>query len=144
MYNPITQHHGTASTTNTPDFSVVGTPAQAAMAGDMAFVITPTAVNKTAFTAARTRTVRIEMKTASGVLHDWYNGTLTIAIADTSSAGTATIPSTSLSMVNGVAVATVSLSANNWIATETNTLTLSNKTVMGYTVTGGTSVETIV
>lgn len=46
--------------------------------------------------------------------------------------------------VNGESSVVVSGTAAAWVAAETNTLTVANLTVMGYTVTGGTSVETIV
>jgi hypothetical protein len=45
-------------------------------------------------------------------------------------------------MVNGRCVVVVSGDAADWLDTETDTLTLANSTILGYTVTGGTSVET--
>jgi hypothetical protein len=82
--------------------------------------------------------------TAAGEVHTWLNQsyTTTLSIADTSTAGTASIVSTTLTLVNGQADIVVSGDAADWLNTETDTLTVGNITVMGYTVTGGTSVET--
>ena len=115
-----------------------------AMEGDILMVISPTTVTTSAITGAWTRTVTITLKTAAGETHTWYDKThtTTAAIADTSSAGTATIPSTSLVFSGGIATKVITGSANAWLAAETNTLTLSNLTILGYTVTGGTSVQT--
>lgn len=115
-----------------------------AMSGDMVFSISPATVNRVATSAAFTRTVTIKLTDAAGNVHDWYNGTLGTTIADTSTAGTASITDTTPDMVNGVCKVVVSGSAAAWVAGETNTLTLANKTILGQTVTGGTSVETIV
>lgn len=115
-----------------------------AMSGDMAMTITPTTVAPAPTSAAWTRNVLIEIKTAAGELHGWLNDTYatTLSIADTSTAGTASITSTTLTLVNGQANVVVSGDAQDWLNTETDTLTVANITVLGYTVTGGTSVET--
>lgn len=117
-----------------------------AMAGDMVMTISPATVNATATSSAWTRNVLIQVETAAGELHDWLTADFatTLSIADTSVAGTASITSTTLSLVNGKAVVTVSGDAAAWLATETDTLTVGNITVMGNTITGGTSVETFV
>lgn len=118
----------------------------AAMQGDMVMVISPTTVNTAATSSAFTREVSIQIQTAGGEVHRWLNGdyTTSLAIADTSVAGTATIASTTLSLAQGTTTVTVSLDAGPWLAAEDDTLTVSNLTIMGYTVTGGTSVETFV
>ena len=115
-----------------------------AMAGDMVLSITPATVAGVAATAAWTRTVDIVLKNAAGQVHSWLNKafTTTLSIADTSTLGTATIASTTLTLVNGRARVTVTGSNHAWDAAETDTLTVGNLTIMGYTVTGGTSVET--
>lgn len=62
------------------------------------------------------------------------DATLNIAIADGTGDGASV----------GVTTAATSADTVPGVAPDTNTLTISNKTIMGYTVTGGTSVMTIV
>ena len=115
-----------------------------AMSGDIVFSITPATVAPAPTSAAWTRDIVIEIQDASGNVHTWINQdyAASLAIADTSTAGTASITSTTLSIVEGRAIVTVSGDAVAWLNAETDTLTVSNITVMGYTITGGTSVET--
>lgn len=113
-----------------------------AMSGDMVLSITPATVAPAPRATAWTRTVTIQLKTAAGEVHSWYNANLAASIADDSTAGTATITDTTPPMVNGVCRVVISGDAADWLATETDTLTISNQTVLGFTVTGGTSVET--
>jgi hypothetical protein len=115
-----------------------------AQAGDMVWVVSPATTSKAAQATAWTRTVRIELQTAAGEIHEWFTKDITsgASVADTSTAGTATIPSTTLTVVNGIAEVIVSGNAQNWLATETNTLTIAAATIMGYTVASKTSVET--
>lgn len=115
-----------------------------AMSGDMVMTVSPATVSTAALSTAWTRDVIITVATAAGEEHVWLNQayTTTLSIADTSTAGTASITSTTLTLVNGKAIVTVSGDAQDWLATETDTLTVGNITVMGYTVTGDTSVET--
>lgn len=115
-----------------------------AMSGDLVMVIDPETVTPAPTAAAWTRTVLVSIQTAAGEVHQWLNQayTTTASIADTSTAGTASIASTTLTLVNGQAAIVVSGDAADWLDTETDTLTIGNITVMGYTVTGGTSVET--
>lgn len=115
-----------------------------AMSGDMVIVITPETVAPEPTAAAWTRNVLIEVETAAGELHMWLNKATTsiLSIANTSTAGTASIVSTTLTLVNGQANIVVSGDAQDWLDTETDTLTVANMTILGYTVTGGTSVET--
>ena len=114
-----------------------------AMSGDIVFVITPAAVAPVPTSAAWTRDVVIEVQDASGNVHTWINQdyATSLAIANTSTAGTASITSTTLSIDEGRAVVTVSGDAVAWLNAESDTLTVSDITVMGYTVTGGMSVE---
>ena len=115
-----------------------------AMDGDMVMVISPETVAPEPTSAAWTRSVSVEIQNAAGDVHTWLSKdyTTTASIANTSTAGTASIASTTLSIVNGRTDITVSGDAADWLDTETDTLTIGNLTVMGYTVTGGTSVET--
>lgn len=116
-----------------------------AMAGDMVLAISPATTSKAAGTYALSRDVNVTLKDAAGNVHTWYNKAVTsgCSIADTSTAATAAIGSTTLTFVNGVATKTVTAASAAWVAAETNTLTIANETIMGYTVTGGTSVQTI-
>lgn len=115
-----------------------------AMAGDMLWVVTPATVAPAPTSAAWTRSVVVELQTAAGEVHTWFNDAIAtgVSIADTSTAGTATIPSTTLTIVNGRAVIVVSGDAADWLDTETDTLTVAEATILGYTVAAKTSVET--
>jgi hypothetical protein len=117
-----------------------------ASSGDIVLVITPTAVDLVTTSAAWTRNVKLSVQSAAGEVHKWLNQayTTTLSIADTSSAGTASIVATTLTLVDGEATIVVSGDAVLWDTAETDTLTVANITVLGYTVTGGTSVQTIV
>lgn len=118
---------------------------QQAMCGDMVLSITPATCSKSARSTAWTRQVVIELRNAAGDIHEWCNQAFTtkLTIADTSSAGTASIASTTLTFEKGRATITVSGNAASWVNGDTDTLTLANLTILGFTVTGGTSVETI-
>ena len=115
-----------------------------ALSGDMVFSITPATIVTAPTSALWTRDIVIEVQDAAGNLHTWLDQAYTtkLVIANTSTAGTATIASTTLTLEQGRAVITVSGDALAWLATETDTLTVADITVMGYTITGGTSVET--
>jgi hypothetical protein len=115
-----------------------------AMCGDLVFVVSPATVAPAPTSDAWTRTVSVQLETASGDLHTWFNKAITsgVSIADTSTAGTATIPSTTLTFVNGRATVVVSGDAQDWLNTETDTLTVAAATILGYTVASKTSVET--
>ena len=115
-----------------------------AMAGDMVIVIDPETVVVTPTAAAWDRNVTISVQTAAGAVHTWLDGAFTsiLSIGDTSTAGTASIVSTTMTLVEGEVVVVVSGDAADWLNTETDTLTVANTTILGYTVTGGTSVET--
>ncbi len=118
----------------------------AAMAGDIVMVISPVTLDTPATALAFTRNVLVSIETAAGVVHDWLSAdyTTTLSIADASTAGTASIVSTTLSIRGGSAIVVVSGDAAAWDAAETDTLTVANITVLGESVTGGTSVETFV
>jgi len=117
-----------------------------AMSGDMAVTITPATVDRVAGTYAISRVVTVALTDALGNPHTWFNKTVTSAcsVGDVSTAGTAAIANTTLVFVNGVATKTVTAASAAWAADDTNTLTVADLTVLGATVTGGTSVETIV
>jgi len=116
----------------------------AAMAGDIVAVITPAALGQAAGSAAWTRTVIFELRTADGRLHDWLTADFAakLSIADTSAAGTASIASTTLSIVKGRATIVISGNAVAWLAAETDTLTVATITVLGVATAAKTSVGT--
>jgi len=106
------------------------------MAGDLVFVVTPAITTRAATSALWARIVTIELKTAAGEVHEWFNKAIAngVSVDDTSTAGAASIPSTTLTFIKGVATVVVSGYAAAWIATETNTLTIAQATILGYTV----------
>ena len=114
-----------------------------AMAGDMVIVIDPETVAPVPTTSAWTRDVKISVQTAAGAVHKWLDGAFAtiLSIGDTGG-GTASIVSTTMTLVEGEVIVVVSGTEATWANGETDTLTVANTTILGYTVTGGTSVET--
>ncbi len=111
---------------------------------DISFDVTPATV--TADIADQneegyTRDVVIKLvNTAGDTLA--YNGEVAVVVAaDTAGDGDASLVGDNPIMVNGVATATVALTGT-YAAADTNTLTVSQKTILGVTVSAATSVET--
>lgn len=115
-----------------------------ALSGDIVWRVSPTAVAPIPTSAAWTRIVQVYLETAAGELHEWFSDAIATgnSIANTSSAGTATIVSTTLTIVRGRATITVSGDAEAWLNTETDTYTVTEATILGYTIAAKTSVET--
>lgn len=115
-----------------------------ALMGDIVMVITPATVAPVPTAAAWTREVEVSIETAAGVVHDWLTKDFatTASVADTGGGTASILPATTLTIVNGKAVIVVSGTAATWANTQTDTVTIGNITVLGVTVTGGTSVET--
>lgn len=115
-----------------------------AFSGDIVWVCNPATSTPAPTSAAWTRDVIITLETAAGEVHTWFDDAITtgVSIADTSTAGTASILSTTLTVVNGKVTVTVSGDAADWLNTETDTLTVTEATILGYTVAAKTSVET--
>jgi hypothetical protein len=90
--------------------------------------------------APYTRSVVVSLVDTAGNVHSWFSGTVPITIADTAS-GTASIATTSPTMTNGVMTIPVTL-MGTFAGANTNTLTVSQKTILGATVTAKTSVQT--
>ena len=90
-----------------------------------------------------TRAVLVQLKTATGEIHEWFNGSLAIAIADTAT-GTAAIAggATTVPIVNGQGVVVIEYTGA-WASTNTCTLTVTGGTMMGVTVANKTSVDTL-
>jgi len=114
-----------------------------AFSGDIVWVVTPSTVAPVPTAAAWTRTVVVELQTAAGEVHEWFSDALATgnSIAD-DGGGTASIVSTTLTIVNGRAEVVVSGTEATWANTETDTYTVTEATILGYTVAAVTSVET--
>ena len=117
-----------------------------AMSDDMVFVVTPDGTSLVATALAWTQTFYIELQTAAGEVHTWFNKAIAsgVSIGDTSSAGTASIPSTTLTLVNGMAAVVVSGDAASWLLGEKVTLTVTAATILGFSVATKTGVITVV
>lgn len=120
---------------------------QKAMSGDIVMVVSPDTTGTGATSDGFTRDVTVSIETAIGEVHGWANAAITAKVAltmsDTAGTGDATIASTTLTLVNGVANITIT-GTGVWAADETNTLTISAIELCGMSVTGDTSVDTIV
>lgn len=116
---------------------------QRAMCGDMVLVISPTSVTPAPRTTLWTRNVTVTLKDSDGNTHRWFTGAFAqvLSIAD-AGGGTATIATSTIYFVNGVATVTISGDAATWANAETDTLTISDISILGYVLAGGTSVET--
>lgn len=90
--------------------------------------------------APYTRDVLVQLVDSDDNVHKWFSGVVPVTIADNAD-GTASIETTNPVMENGEMTITISL-AGVWAANKTNTLTVSQKTILGYTVAAKTSVET--
>ena len=117
-----------------------------AASGAMTLAILPATTTRVATAAGWLRTVNIELRDADGNVLEFITRTFNGVLAATTNsiAGTVGVSSANLELVNGRGSVDVSGAVADWLAGETNTLTCGDLTIMGYTVTGGTSVETIV
>lgn len=117
-----------------------------ALSGDMVFVVIPATTVLLATIAAWEQEFIVELQTADGELHTWFNKAIAtgVSIGDDSSAGTASIPSTTLTFVDGIASVTVSGDAEAWLTGDKVTLTVGAATLLGYTVAAKTGVITTV
>ena len=99
-----------------------------AIQGDLKLVCTPATVAKTATSEAWTETVVVTLTNNDGELCQWYNGNVTIAVADTGT-GTASISPAAgaVQMTDGSLTVVLSGDAgsNNWANEQTATLTVS-------------------
>lgn len=112
--------------------------------GDMVFLITPSSATVKATSSGWEVDATVQLVTAQGEVHKWYQGPITLAIADTSAAGTASIvPVGANNMVDGVLSVKITGNVAAWLAGETATLTVSQATILGYAVTQKTCVVTI-
>lgn len=126
-----------------------------AMSGDMVLVLTPATLGSSAaaVTAAIggaaakfTRDIRVELQTAAGEVHTWFDGTFAAAGSEvTAGDGTADIAAagTTVTLVNGVGTVTLEY-IGTWAAADTATLTVTGGTLLGHTIANKTSVDTLV
>jgi hypothetical protein len=116
-----------------------------AQSGDMVFKVTPSTATQAAGNTGFTKNFDITLESAAGEVNQWYNGSVTIAVAETSAAGSASIvPAAGThNMVDGkLTVAFTGAAA--WVAGEKATLTVDAGTILGYPVASKTGVVTIV
>jgi len=121
-------------------------------ATDLKFVVSPATLTPPAASAGAgaKRGVIVKLTDAIGNVHEWFNGTITVALSETSTSGTLTgvdkntgaAFTTSLKIVNGIGHAELT-KVGSHIAGETNTFTASAQTILGASVLVATSVETV-
>ena len=124
-----------------------------AMAGEIALVVSPATLGNSAadINAAIVtddkfvRQVKVELKaSAEGAVHQWFTGSFSAAVAKTGD-GTVAIADEgdSVELENGVGYVDIEYTGT-WAAADTCTLTITGGTVMGYSVSNKTSVDTLV
>lgn len=118
------------------------------LSGDVKLTLSQTAgsVEATDAAAGPSYEIGIRLEDSDGNLHEWYNGKVTLAVADTSDvvgAAMAVDPvAGSYAMDGGTYEATVALSESAWEADDTATLTVT-ATVCGFNASA-TFVVTVV
>ena len=117
-----------------------------ALSGDIVLSILPATDYVDSQAHQVNRTVTVTAKTAAGSTHTWLNAAYAskLSITDSLTPHYATIASTTITFVAGVATVVITLDDAKYLAAAYDTLTVSNLTILGYTVTGGTSVGTVV
>lgn len=101
-----------------------------ALAGDIQLHLSQSTAAPTAAQCAaadQVYKIDIDVRTAAGDIHNWYEGKVLLAIGDDDSTGVAEIDPVAgeISMVNGRASVTVTLPKAVWTATKAATLTVS-------------------
>jgi len=126
-----------------------------ALSGDIALVLTPATPGSSAAKVATAvagaaekfiRTVEFAVKDAAGNVHTWFNGDITIGIAETTAgdgvsaiAGSATV----VNLVEGVGNIDIEYTGT-WAAADTCTLTTTQRDIAGVTIAAKTSKDTLV
>lgn len=107
-----------------------------AHSGDIVLKITPATANVPHTDAGWSKDFKITLETAAGEKHGWFNGPVTLEIADTSEDGSASIfpAATTVYLTNGEYDVSIRGNAAAWLAAETATLTVQQATILGYTV----------
>lgn len=129
-----------------------------AMSGDMVFKCTPAALGSSAAVVNAdianaekgnkfVRTVIVTLETAAGAVHTWYSGKRdAAAVANTPARDgdcDITGSATDITFVNGAATVVIDYTLT-WAATDTSTLTVTAGTLLGYTLSDKTSIDTLV
>lgn len=91
-----------------------------------------------------TRTVHVKLTDTDGTVHEWFNGSLAVAASKSSTSGLVAIEDSATSMlfVNGEGDVIIEYTGA-WAADDTATVTVSG-TILGYSLTQKTSVDTLV
>jgi hypothetical protein len=144
----ILTRNAEAANDDTLDIAVATDDAEFAIGNDLAIANTDT----TAGVAPYTRTVTCKLVDTAGNTHTWYTDNVAMTIAETTAgSGTAAMSGTdkdggavtgddNYGFVNGECTVTVTCTGA-WADDDTNTVTISQKTILGATVTAKTSVE---
>ncbi len=124
-----------------------------AMAGEIALVVSPATLGSSAADVNEAidadgkfvRRVKVELKaSADGDVHQWFTGSFSAAVAKTGN-GAAAIAGGGgrVELENGVGYVDIEYTGT-WAEDDTCTLTITGGTIMGYSVSDKTSVDTLV
>ena len=120
--------------------------------GDMVLVCTPAVLGSSAAAVNAAiaspvgyfeRSVEVRLETAAGSIHEWFDGSFTIAGSKASVGGTATSVGGTVVLKKGRGTAKIRYTGA-WLAAETATLTVTGDTLYGAVVGNKTSVDTLV
>lgn len=91
------------------------------------------------------RTVEVTLKDSAGNLHEWFNGSFSVAVTKSSTSGLAALDEgvSTVKLVNGVGKVNINYTGT-WAAEDTCTLTVTGKTFGGVATNNQTSVDTLV
>ncbi|MGD9678422.1 MAG: hypothetical protein AB7V16_08775 [Vulcanibacillus sp.] len=124
------------------------------MSGDMALVVAPATLGSSATAIAAAvageegkyvRTVAIKLVNGAGEVLEWFNGSLTVEVTDvTAGDGASAVAesATTVQFIDGIGTVDIEYTGT-WAAEDTQTTTIKGS-IMGYTLTNKTSVDTIV
>jgi hypothetical protein len=115
-----------------------------ALSGDMVLVVTPATDAPAPTNAAWTRDFYVELQTAAGEVHSWFNKAVASghSVGDNGGGTASVLPATTTTFVNGIAKIVMSGNAAVWANGETATLTVAQLVVLGYTLAQKTGVLT--
>ena len=123
--------------------------------GDMVLALTPATLGSSAVAVTTaiagasgkfTRTVTVTLKTASGEVCTFLNGTFAVAVTETTAGnGTSALAGgvSTIALVNGIGTINIEYTGA-WASGDTQTLTVTGGTKLGYTITDKTSVDTLI
>lgn len=118
----------------------------AAASGDMLLDIDPAEDDDLVVPEADfSRVVTVRLVDSEDRIHTWYNAALSgvVTTSSTTVGGAVAIEPAAPAFVNGECAITVNCTGT-WLADEFSLLTIGNQTILGHTVTGGTSKQTII